>query len=573
MVCMLLGFIFFLFLVLNQPVSHSPDTDGDGISDIFQDIEEHRELVLVDGEWSDRIVGRSSEIELPSLLLAGSLLLFVIPSIVFVFIKSRPEREERTRVREEIGSMLDIVRRMASFLEIDPSLQEAVRKTQTSLSMKQQRILAPLLWEPMAEGRSFDHAYKDFSCRWEQRSPLIGRTLRSLGSASLEKDQEQISASVRKTMARFDKESREMITEYSRSLTAPSTGLFAIGVLLPLMLSTMIPLMGLSGSSMIMMFFLLWMIVPFGILFYGRSLVERRPMVRDQPFETFSKKGISSTGLVSLILGLFLLFMSLLVERGMVSFGFLKSISMDEMSITVLGVLLSFSFLSAGSISLLISEEDRNDIERDSISSYRLLRNLGTHLEERRSFESAYLRSLKAQDEINLPEPLPGDIDHISNLRPPFNELLGSATHFSRAGPIVGGRAVKALAGHLEEMHALEQDLASRIRSSIGQMGVTSTVFAPLMMGSSVGMFGLMDRSTSSSGGYLTSSMGSSMEMHQFLILSAGYLIMLSITTSLTLHRLERGSRKGGWDRVPKALILSSMSFSTSTIISTILIG
>ncbi|MFO8052331.1 MAG: hypothetical protein R6V01_11640 [Thermoplasmatota archaeon] len=574
-----LGIVLFICLVLNLPVEHSPDSDGDGISDLFQNLEEEKELVMVEDGWKSVVVGRTSEMNAPVLLLTGALLLFVLPLLTYTYLWQRPLRRRNAKKRMEESRMLDLVRRIASFLEIDPSLQGAVRSTQSSLPHDQQGILGPLVWDPMTRGVSFEDVFEDFSQYWTGRSRLIGDALRSLGASAREKDQEKISLSVRRTMQSFDKGSRELIQEYARSLAGPSTVIFALGVLLPLMLATMIPLIGLSGSSLIMVGFLLWIVVPMGILYYGRILVERRPM-RDTSFsgESEGKASFSFASLSLLISGGTVTVFTVLNHAGEIDAGVISALPLDTPSITVLGLLLSVSLIASGIMSLytrsMVEQVKRKEVNKDL--SHSLLREVGTGLEEGRSFETSVRRAVcrETNRTEGVPPPFPGDTNYVESLSHPFDHLLGTAKHFSRAGAKAGAGAVKALAGHLEEMHSMERDLASRIRSSIGQMGITASVFAPLMIGSSVGIFMLMERSSSSSqGGMIGGSMSSGMEVHHFMILSGGYLLMLGISTTLTLYRLESGRPKGGWHRVPRALVLSSLSFTFSSILSSLLIG
>ena len=48
------------------------------------------------------------------------------------------------------------------------------------------------------------------------------------------------------------------MARYLQSLQGPTTALFAIGVLLPVLLATMIPISGIGGSTVYMLGFLLW---------------------------------------------------------------------------------------------------------------------------------------------------------------------------------------------------------------------------------------------------------------------------------------------------------------------------
>jgi hypothetical protein len=106
-------------------------------------------------------------------------------------------------------------------------------------------------------------------------------------------------------------------------------------------------------------------------------------------------------------------------------------------------------------------------------------------------------------------------------------------------------------------------------------MEVTASIFAPLMIGTSAGIFTLVE---SMGGGASTGVLFSSrsmdvMEPWQFLLMTGGYLFTLSIVTNLTIYRLENGRTNGGWHKVPKRLVQSSFAFCLGAVGSSLMIG
>jgi hypothetical protein len=105
-------------------------------------------------------------------------------------------------------------------------------------------------------------------------------------------------------------------------------------------------------------------------------------------------------------------------------------------------------------------------------------------------------------------------------------------------------------------------------------MEVTSSLFAPVMIGSSAGIFSLMESTGSSvSGGMMMGGAadGGAISAFHFILMTGGYLIFLSISTTLTLHRLETGMTSGGWYKVPKRIVQASVAFTIGVCTSMIL--
>lgn len=170
---------------------------------------------------------------------------------------------------------------------------------------------------------------------------------------------------------------------------------------------------------------------------------------------------------------------------------------------------------------------------------------------------------------------LPGATPREAGLPEPLVTYIESAEEFSRAGKGPGGKAVRAFSRHVQELMDLDRDLSSRVRSAVGQMEVTSSIFAPLMIGASAGIFRLMGsvQGEVQSGMLFGGGGQNGIEPWNFLLLSAGYLLILSIATTLTIHRLEKGTDKGGWHKVPKRLLQSSAAFSLGVVASSMMVG
>ncbi|MGA1848088.1 MAG: hypothetical protein ACMUHB_01990, partial [Thermoplasmatota archaeon] len=257
----LLGFLVLISLYSNFPVAISGDMNDDGVSDEFQIITPLEDLVRKNGGWESVVVEYDSEPDLPFLVISGSLLVMALPFSISLWIWNRPQRKERIRRWEDEGSMQDTVRRLAAFLEINPSLPEAVKLARSSMEEKDQRLLGPLVWGPFSEGKPFKLVYREIVEEWRARSPELGRALEGLSSAESEGTRIEVSSSSREVVQRLSEDTKARMEEYSRSLSGPSTALFGLGVLLPMLLSTMIPVAGISGRTAILVGFLLWVVL------------------------------------------------------------------------------------------------------------------------------------------------------------------------------------------------------------------------------------------------------------------------------------------------------------------------
>ncbi|MGA1872510.1 MAG: hypothetical protein ACMUHY_02465 [Thermoplasmatota archaeon] len=579
LILMLAGISILLLSIHNLPVPNGPDRDSDGISDTFQSIDPVQDVIRDGDGWQVVTVGYTTDMDLTFLISAGGVLIVVVPLSGAYWSWNRPRRKERERSWRQEGRMHDVVRRISAFLEINPSLPAAVKLTRTSLPQSEQSILGELVWSPFASGRSFDVVYGDFCERWSARSPVIGRALKSLGNVERESTEMEVVISARALVARLSEESKALMEGYSRSLSGPATALFGIGVLLPILLATMIPVAGVSGRTAVMIGFVLWIVLPAGILHMGSSLVLKRPCLGEGI--DAEGPGKFSPGLLDIVLVIVGALLLLSIPMGVISVTGVPAgiagggsasayvlISMLGASFILAGVVGAVTRISRRSLLGYLAVRDRSPL---------LLRKLSTFLMEGHSFEFSLKRMLRGEKVGTGMEhrPLPGTRLRDGRIPEPLLSYLESSMEFSKAGRGPGGRAVRAFSKHIQELQDLERDLSSRIRSAVGQMEITSSIFAPLMIGASAGIFSLMGsvKGEAPSGMLFGGASSGTIESWHFLLISAVYLLMLSITTTLTIYRLENGTTKGGWHKVPPRLIQSSVAFTAGVMASSFMIG
>lgn len=569
-VLLVVGVFIFISLYFNFPYPNGPDINEDGISDNFQIIYPEEDIIKKDDHWVVETVGYTSEADVPYLLFVGSIFFLIIPFGPAFWLWDRPRRQLNVKRWMEQGRMHDAVRRIAAFLEINPSLPSAVRLTRASMSKESQSILGELVWSPFSEGRSFSSVYSSFAEDWRSRSPLLGTALTGLFSAEKENDQTEVILSARAVVDRLSEGSKALMERYSRSLAGPSTALFGIGVLLPILLATMIPITGLTGRTAILLGFILWIILPSGIMLIGARLVIKRPSL-GTPDDALNRFGFTprSSDIVLLAIGVPLLGTGLFLAFN----GDIVDLQVDRGSMIILSGFVGLSLVTAGIIRACTrgSESNFKGWKRIRSRSPPILREISSSIQEGHSFE----HSMKCSSKEIENSMLPGAELASSGIQEPLLSYLESSREFSKAGRKAGGKAIRAYSKHIQEMIDLERDLSSRVRTAIGQMEITSSIFAPLMIGTSAGIFSLigsMDDEVSS-GILMGNGSLNLMEQWHFLLLTGGYLFALSIVTTLTIYRLENGTTKGGWNRVPRRLVQSSLAFCLGVVGSSLIIG
>jgi hypothetical protein len=373
---------------------------------------------------------------------------------------------------------------------------------------------------------------------------------------------------------------RRRMSAYVHSLQGPSTALFGIGVLLPVLMAAMVPISGIGGgSSFYMLAFLLWAVIPGGIVLIGGRIVSRRPRYMAEAPSPQDNAGWSFRMLdvLGLSAGAFLLASGTadLAGAAWASLPWPGLDAAEGRALTLLwgSALTAASLVRSRTWRAADRERHLREVER---SVPDLLQSIGASISDGCSFEGALKRSIpEGPLDRYRPAllPIPGMRGGADPLPPQLENAYRASRQFARSGPESGGRAIRALGSHLRGLLSLEDEMSERVSDSVGQMEVTSAVFAPLMIGASVGIFRLLDPEVLSEGLAVMGGGAGTMSSSSFMVLSGTYLLLLSASSTVTISRLRSGKAAGGWERVPLNLVRSAASFTAGAIIAIAVIG
>ena len=277
--------------------------------------------------------------------------------------------------------------------------------------------------------------YSNLAGEWEGREPSIGKALRTLASAERESNSSDSVRKARMAVDDLSREAKETMGRYSNSLSGPSSALFALGVLLPVLLATVYPLVGSGGKSMWIVAFFLWFVLPGGIMYIGMGLVKRRPRfwVRAKSSDEFRPRAVPG-GMVPASAGTLMITAYLLGALPELPIGI-----SDKLLRPIL-LLLGISLLLSGLLRMI----SPTDAKCDELSALpEAMESIGSSVSEGLPFERALLSANIYQEEKR---------DGMTGT------FLEAASHFSRAGAVSGGGAIKALALHLKEIRSLEEE-------------------------------------------------------------------------------------------------------------------
>ena len=190
-------------------------------------------------------------VRLPPIELAPlSLFVAVAPIAAYVLVASYPEWCARRMRVASLGGAPEAVNYMAMSMRVVPALDRAVEFAAHHSEEPLASRLRQLLWNVyLRSPPGIEAAFLQFAGEWEDSQEDLKRAFFAIGSASSEQTEAGLDRILDKARRIAFEGTKARIMEYAAGLRGPTTVLFALGVLLPVIIGAMLPMLSLGGLS------------------------------------------------------------------------------------------------------------------------------------------------------------------------------------------------------------------------------------------------------------------------------------------------------------------------------------
>jgi len=279
---------------------------------------------------------------------------------------------------------------------------------------------------------------------------------------------------------------KEACERYVGSLSFPVMLVFAFGVLTPVMLFSLIPLLGMEGGKMDLttLALMLLVLMPSVTLAYTRVMISRSPL--RQPSSRMPVGKVPLAMFASAIIA----FAPINLMTGSAAFS----------SVVSLGLLLAGLCLSGGG-----KVRNEEDASRSFVDG---LYQLGNAMLGGKDLEAAFLESAKTEegafnrwamrivhftmtDRLSLAEVVRND-DELMSLDPALQQSYLTVMDCAREDHRGAGKLAVNLAQCQNDMSRAKRKMRESLRSVVDMMGSTSLVFAPGIIGLTSGIMGML---------------------------------------------------------------------------------
>jgi len=496
---------------------------------------------------------------------------------------------KRARMRS-LGKSPEAVCYMVMSLNLVPSLERAVVFASENSEEPLATALRRVIWDVYSrEFVTVEDSFVSFANGWTGENEELKMSLYALRGAVSERTPEGRARVLEKATDMALTGTRRRIEEFAAGLSGPATILFALGILLPLVVGSMLPLMAVGsldvGSiagglamrqnprvSLVVTLVLMDAVFPLAAFAYAYMVIGRRPGASSSEIPL---KGGNPAAIPAMLGAL------------MLAVGFFFALREEEL-LRVAGALLALGGVdvSLGLYFHLASSERKRARDRALKMEGEFpdaLFQLGRRVAEGVPLEGAFEKvgsSMRGSEigalfvriastvrasglplERALFDPDVGALREVRSRT--VIATLKTVISSAEMDPSAAGKMMMEFSGYLRDLRKADQDIRLQLSGVSENMRSTATLFAPLIMGVTVGLYALLSHTFEGLGG------GGMMPVWLFAAVVGVYLAMMVAVISYFCSRLLYG--EDGVElrsRIGKSLITSWVVFSAATLVA-----
>lgn len=430
----------------------------------------------------------------------------ILPMAVLIFTADYPDILERRLKAETIGKAPESINYMTMSMRVSPSLYRAVQFSADNTEPPISTGLKKVLWDVYTRTESsLEESFISFAMEWGEWNKDLKRALYSVRSAMLERTKEGLNSSLEKANDIIISGTKRQVEDFANSLGTPTTILFAIGILLPLIIGAMLPMVALGGLDITSTtsneptqspiglshtVLLMDVIAPLGAFLYSYKILGDRPGTSSPP--EIEKEGDERKILIQALV------LTVLLTSAVILFSTQLSSLMPLPYFWPPILFVSYYFLKTSWKKRRLRKEII-EMEREFPDA---LFQLGSRIAEGMPPERAFLKTSESMKGTKVGDLLQEISCTLQINRLPLEEALFGETgilenHPSRTikatmktvvditkkDPQEAGKTIIQISNYLRDMEEMDHDIKSRLSQSVEMMKGTALVFAPVVMG------------------------------------------------------------------------------------------
>ncbi len=457
--------------------------------------------------------------------------LLVTPLLVYAFVASYPEVLANRVKTKSLGRTPEAVNYLVMSMRLSPSLSKAVAFASESADEPIASGLKKVLWNIyMRKHDNIEESFLAFAYDWGEWNEDFKRSLYVLRSSTLERSEVGRMRILDKSQEIILEGTKRKIESFASSLQAPTTVLFALGILLPMMIGAMLPMMALqvpTGTSLgtttetvqedspdiggaLGIILLMDVVFPLVAFVYAYHILGKRPGTATPPDvkSTLSVRDGRAITSITVLLGVGFSLLGIPYLRQYLG-GFGSVLGPIPILLGV-GFAMGFYFKATSKS----QKKRRDEIKKMEEEFPDALFKLGSRIAEGEPLETALLKvgeSMKGAANSELFQRIAYTIQ-VTRTTPEdamfgkdfgvLNDLPSRTIRAAMKTVIESVKKDSATAGgiiinvsnYLRDMKKVEHDIKISLSQTVEMMKSTGVLFAPLVMGITASLYVLLSR-------------------------------------------------------------------------------
>jgi hypothetical protein len=440
----------------------------------------------------------------PMPLLGVAILATTLPIGVVHGVHTAPRVWAEFRRTRALGDGPNLIGRAVLRMQIQPALENAVR------------FAADTGYGPLADSLAAhiqrsrgtpDAGLISFADEWAEDFPAIRRAAHLLATAQDAPEAERARTLDRALGAVLDG-TREQMAQFTATISAPTTALYAFGVMIPLALVALLPAARLAGYAVPIWFFVFAYNLVLPAILVGASIwiLKRRPVAFPPPAVTRSHPEVPDRRWPRVLLG---------AAFGVAAYALTARFGPAYLATYAgVGMGVGAAMMALYHPILQVRNYVRN-VERHLVDALYIV---GRQVAEGEAVESAVslagervpaetgdvlddAAGLQRRLHMGVEEAFLGEYGALSAIPSPRCQSMATLLSIASEEGKPSGRALVSMADHLEELQEVERETRRQLRAVTGTLDNTAAYFAPMVAGATVGLADIIVKQTAASGG------------------------------------------------------------------------
>jgi len=512
--------------------------------------------------------------QLPSSIMLSLIIpLLILPVMVNAWVMAYPKKSGAGDRKAMLQGLGDLVTYMIISMRLNPSLPEALRFAHSNLRGPVRNRVQELLWGAYSRKHSgIETAFGELADEVKGMDGGSHRILMLLRSVELEGNPVLRSERLTKAALLARENAITRIEEYSSGLQTPVYGLFGL-IILPIFILSVIPLFTFSGMYIPMellgMVFVL--LLPGAIQLFSSRVLKGSPVSSSGQAKFPSIIMVMSAVVVSIVIAATLTWV--MPGNELIPLAIIWSVTITWM--------VTFLLPTLGSMATM---RRRDQLEKEFPD---LLYHLGVRMQEGASFEKALRDVVDTYPRWAISTLFSDALMRTSSSLTPLSSVMDELDRSGDASSLIKatmamllsslskdqagvGTVLSDLASFLHDIAGIEQESRNRLRPTADMMKGTVLFFAPLILGISASLMGLINAADYAD---MAGTSVPTLSLPIFIAVVAAYIVL----TSVIITRFS--SSLGGSNPVTRvketsvAPVISLVVYTVGFLLGTTMVG